>query len=96
MTQINEINTDLVEGKLLMAALAKLTTSIPYARANEIKTLEEVLTEVSEAADGMFVHFGLYSQLDSMFAEDDAKDPVDNEPAGDVAAAVETIINETF
>jgi len=49
MRTINEINTETEEGKMLMAALAKLTTE-----SQTDKTPDEVLEQVQRLKDEMY------------------------------------------
>jgi len=49
MKTINEINTETEEGKMLMAALAKLTTE-----SQTDKTPDEVLEQVQRLKDEMY------------------------------------------
>jgi hypothetical protein len=54
ITRVTEINCDLLEGRLLMAAIAKM-----WDEQLTDKTPDELLAECNEVAENMFNKFGV-------------------------------------
>ena len=81
MTDINQININTIEGKYLMAALAKLTTEsqtdkTPYEVLAQVKELAERL----KAAQGKEVEFAEWKDNGNIIAKDKNVLLVNGEP----------------